>query len=252
VYPCVICRLNRTQGYTVRRLDARGIPSLSPEELAQLESNLLAEGCRDALVTWQGVLLDGHHRHAICAEHGIPFATIEAVGVHTRDEALDWIVRNQLGRRNLMPDQASYLRGKRYRLEKVSDPFNGNQHTSAAGGQNAHQQKTAERLAAEHGVDEKTIRCDAKYAEAIDTIAGIAGDDARQAILTGEINLPKAAVVALAEVLPVAQPEIEKRIDEKRATIPHSRAQGCVKGQQLPFDFNPALARAGGGVRNVN
>ena len=57
------------------------IPPLQPDELAQLEANLLAEGCRDPLVTWrqngQHTLLDGHHRHEICTRLNIPFEVLE-------------------------------------------------------------------------------------------------------------------------------------------------------------------------------
>lgn len=36
------------------------IPPLQAEELAQLEANILADGCRDPLVAWGNVLVDGH------------------------------------------------------------------------------------------------------------------------------------------------------------------------------------------------
>jgi hypothetical protein len=46
------------------------------------------------------------------------FETV-AVDLPDRDAAEDWIDTNQLGRRNLTPDQASLLRGRRYnRLKK--------------------------------------------------------------------------------------------------------------------------------------
>src|ERR1700688_4203601 len=90
-------------------------PPLTAEELTQLEESLIADnGARDSLVTWGSVLLDGHNRHAICTRLGRPFTTVEARAVTSRDEAMDWIVKNQLGRRNLTPEQVSYLRGKRY------------------------------------------------------------------------------------------------------------------------------------------
>ena len=54
------------------------IPPLQAEERAQLEANILAEGCRDPLVLWDDVLLDGHNRYAICRKHGIPFRTVQA------------------------------------------------------------------------------------------------------------------------------------------------------------------------------
>lgn len=76
------------------------IPPLSPEEYAALESNLLDEGCRDALVVWGDILVDGHNRYRICKVHGIPFQTINRE-FENRQGAIEWIIRNQFGRRNL-------------------------------------------------------------------------------------------------------------------------------------------------------
>lgn len=76
------------------------IPPLSPEEYAELESNLLDEGCRDALVVWGDILVDGHNRYRICKVHGIPFQTINRE-FENRQAAIEWIIRNQFGRRNL-------------------------------------------------------------------------------------------------------------------------------------------------------
>jgi|688.fasta_scaffold136060_3 N6-adenosine-specific RNA methylase IME4 len=78
------------------------IPPLAPEELAQLEANILQDGCRDPLVTWQGTLIDGHNRHAICTKHGIEFETV-AMEFADRSHVKEWIIRNQFGRRNLLP-----------------------------------------------------------------------------------------------------------------------------------------------------
>lgn len=78
---------------------ARLIPPLSPEELAGLEAALIADGCRDALVTWGGVLLDGHNRLEICKRRGLNFKTTE---IELPDgNAKAWIIRNQFGRRNI-------------------------------------------------------------------------------------------------------------------------------------------------------
>lgn len=82
------------------------IPPLRPEELAQLEANIVAEGIRDPLVTWRGVLIDGHNRYAIAQKHGLSYATVEREFEH-RDAAVLWIVYNQFGRRNLsVPSRA--------------------------------------------------------------------------------------------------------------------------------------------------
>jgi len=71
------------------------IPPLAPEEFAQLEANLLADGCRDPLVTWNSILLDGPNRYRICQKHGLPFETV-AVEFPDREAAADWMDANQL------------------------------------------------------------------------------------------------------------------------------------------------------------
>src|SRR5690606_40306141 len=47
------------------------IPPLTDDEYAQLEKNIVAEGCRDPLIVWNGVVVDGHNRYDICVRHGI-------------------------------------------------------------------------------------------------------------------------------------------------------------------------------------
>jgi len=76
------------------------IPPLSSEEYAQLEANILAEGCRDALVVWDNTIIDGHNRYQICTEHNLPFGTEER-NFANLDEAKVWMIDNQRGRRNL-------------------------------------------------------------------------------------------------------------------------------------------------------
>lgn len=78
------------------------IPPLDPEEYRTLEQNLLADGCRDPLVVWDGVLIDGHNRYKLCRKHGLGFQTRE-INLADRTAAKVWIIRNQFGRRNLPP-----------------------------------------------------------------------------------------------------------------------------------------------------
>jgi len=80
------------------------IAPLSSEEYQQLDANLLAEGCRDALVVWRGLLLDGHNRLEICNRHGLAYETTE-IDLPDRESAKLWIELNQVGRRNLTTDQ---------------------------------------------------------------------------------------------------------------------------------------------------
>ena len=77
-----------------------------------------------------------------------------------RESAMDWIDANQLGRRNITPEQASLIRGRRHERLKRQDGGHGNQKS---GDQND-TPKTAERLAKEHGVSVPTIKRDAQFA----------------------------------------------------------------------------------------
>ena len=76
------------------------IPPLNEEELKLLEESLVADGCESPLIVWNGVIVDGHNRYAICRKHEIPFA-IQEKNFSSRDDAMLWMLRNQLGRRNL-------------------------------------------------------------------------------------------------------------------------------------------------------
>jgi hypothetical protein len=77
------------------------IPAITTEEAEELEKSILEEGCRDALIIWDdGTLLDGHNRFAICQRHDLKYKTITK-SFESRDSAKEWIIRNQLGRRNL-------------------------------------------------------------------------------------------------------------------------------------------------------
>ena len=84
------------------------IPPLDEEELKLLEESLVADGCESPLIVWNGVIVDGHNRYAICRKHEIPFA-IQEKNFSSRDDAMLWMLRNQLGRRNLNNYQRSEL-----------------------------------------------------------------------------------------------------------------------------------------------
>lgn len=80
------------------------IPPLTQEEYSALEQSILSEGCRDAIVTWNDIIVDGHNRYEICTRHNVPFKTV-AYNFKDRDEAKVWMIQNQLARRNLHPFQ---------------------------------------------------------------------------------------------------------------------------------------------------
>ena len=82
---------------------------------------------------WNNTLVDGHNRYEIVQEHPeISFSTMP-LPFESREEVLAWICKNQLGRRNLTPEQKKFLIEKQYSVEHRKPGGNGNnQHTTAA------------------------------------------------------------------------------------------------------------------------
>ena len=143
------------------------IAPLSAEEHQQLEANLIAHGCRDALVVWRGLLLDGHNRLTICNRHGIPYDTTE-IDLPDRESAKLWIEENQIGRRNLTTDQRAALA---YRIMQRRVSISKKQRAAKAGAarsggnlvvHGSHQVETTprqrERTAREHKVSTRKLR----------------------------------------------------------------------------------------------
>lgn len=78
----------------------RVAPPLAENELEILKADILEHGCKFPLIVWGNTIVDGHNRYRICREEDIPFG-IEEMEFSDKAEAKLWIVKNQLGRRNL-------------------------------------------------------------------------------------------------------------------------------------------------------
>lgn len=171
-------------------------PPLTAEERSGLCDSLLAEGCRDALVVWAetGILLDGHNRLAICEAEGIDYRTVER-SFADRESAEDWVLRNQLGRRNLSPDAASLLRGRLYNRQKA--PAYGREGRTF-GVEDSAAPKTAERLAGELGVSERTIRNDGAFARAVEDLEPYV-PDITERVMAGDVPSRQAVIEAAKE-----------------------------------------------------
>jgi len=160
------------------------IPPLAADELAQLETNIIQDGCRDPLVTWNETIIDGHNRYAICKAHGLPFKTV-TMEFADRSHAKEWIIRNQFGRRNLPP----YVRVS-LALELESTIAARAEERMKAGikvdpSQISEQGKTGDQIAAIAGVSHDTV---AK----VKTIKAKASEETKDKLAKGEISINKA------------------------------------------------------------
>ena len=205
---------------------ASKIPPLREEELKQLEENILADGVViNPLIVWDGVIVDGHNRYRILQKHPeIQFTTYEKQ-FPDRYAAIAWICKNQLGRRNLTPQQFKYLVGQRYEAEKQSKgiEFQGNQYTSqdrSGLGQNDPDQKshgTRSRIAKETQTSDSYVRRAAHFAKGVDaaeeTEPGI-----KQEILSGSIKPTEKAVVAIAKAPPEERPALVQQLRQAKET----------------------------------
>ena len=85
------------------------IEPLTPDEHDALERSILAEGCRDALVLWGDVLVDGHNRYGICQKHGLPFQTVQNPRFQSLEDVHLWMIDQHLGRRSVSDFQRGVL-----------------------------------------------------------------------------------------------------------------------------------------------
>lgn len=200
------------------------IPPLTAEERSQLEENIKENGAaRDPLTVWGDgnsrtlILLDGHNRYEICTRLGLPYSVHE-LKFSSRDEAADWVDKNQLGRRNLHPDAVTLLLGRRYNRQKKTN-HDGGKGKSRSGDQIDHHLKTSEKIAKDHGVAPATVRRAGKFAAAVEKAKAVA-PDIEAKVASGKAP-PKAAVVKAAALL-------EKNPEQARQIIGGTRKMADV------------------------
>ena len=192
------------------------IPPLTQDEYHQLEENILDDGrIMMPIAVWGDIIVDGHNRYRIAREYGdIPFSTTQ-LDFANRYEAIAWICKNQLGRRNLSDEQKTYLLGKRYSAEKQIEMIRDESGRFTPLGQNDPTDdsvRTSERIAKEIGKSEKYVRRADQYARALD-LADSVCPGVKKDILLGVINPITKEVVAL---LKADEQELPNLIDELR------------------------------------
>lgn len=191
------------------------IPPLTQEEESNLEASLLEEGCREPLVIWvkdgEHILVDGHNRYRLCMRNDIPFK-VKSKEFSSILDAKNWMLGNQMSRRNLSPFQMSYLRGLRYETEKLSVGRQKGKNSKT--GQNDQiNSLTSQKLAEEYSVGEKTIRRDAKFSQGLSRLTGN-NQKVRWAILSGQIQAKKSTISELADQDDEFLKQLQSKLDE--------------------------------------
>ena len=192
------------------------------KEYLQLKNNLRANGCRDPLTSWKGILIDGHNRYEICMRHQIPFHVVE-MNFACREEAVAWICANQLSRRNLPEEFRKYLIGKQYESEKIvskiKNPGGLNQYSGEVlapekivSARNTRRQ-IASKIAQENYISRASVEKYAIYSQALDIIAEKEPDIVYK-ILSGQYKIAHKNVVELSKLTAAEIRKIGRRIQK--------------------------------------
>jgi hypothetical protein len=175
------------------------------------------------------ILVDGHNRYGICLKHKLNFK-IHLISFDSLKDVRDYMIDNQLGRRNLIPEQASYLRGLRYNTEKQekgkysreehkgqnvpyglvepkADNSGENIEENHKGqnvpyGSDSKKESTSARLSKQYNVSEKTIKRDAEFAAGLNLLS----PELKKDILSGRVKAKKSDIQQLTQVEKPALP----------------------------------------------
>jgi N6-adenosine-specific RNA methylase IME4 len=251
------------------------IPALSKEEYDQLEKNCIDEDIREPIVVWlepkkkeycfdchayvevgeregdhyecldcgygfvgEFIIVDGHNRYEIAEKHDLEYETLQK-DFDSRDEVIDWMINNQLGRRNLSKETQSYLRGLQYQREKKKKEDNLKQNSKEEPiGNFCLSVNTAQKLSEQHGVSERTIRNDEQYAIAVDTIVSNTTPEVKQMILNDR-KMTKEQAIAISQKEPEKQKEIVEMVIDKNIEV--KKAIQEVKRQEIKIEAPKVL-----------
>lgn len=195
------------------------IPPLTDEEYRQLEDNIVSEGIvLMPLIVWNGVIVDGHNRYKIAQSHPSVIFDVLEKDFTNRYEALAWICKNQLGRRNLTLTQKRLLVGDQYEAEKMANGGDRKSEDAKSVGHNGpliSPHITRARVAAETGTSESFVKRAGQYSK-----GATAGEEVspgfRQDILSGKIKPTQKEMQTIARAAPEERKSLMEQIFHPR------------------------------------
>ena len=214
---------------------------LTDDEERRLEGSLLADGCISPLIIEErsGLLIDGHNRLRLCKMHGIPYE-VKTLFIGSRDRIEEWIIQNQIGRRNLTPERMEIYIAKLYQSAKKKAGFQpgdegGPGRGNKTGGQNDpvfKSHETAKKVAERVGKSEKTVRRVAKKIEAVEKAGKLKE--------YGDGKLPKQEVKEILEAAKPVRKQTKAEADEEAEVMAEN--PGIFK-EEKPKQEAPDLSR---------
>lgn len=180
-------------------------PPLTKDEYQQLEENIMDEGLViTPLIVWDDTIIDGHNRYKICQQHPDIEYQLHEKQFGNRYEVISWICKNQLGRRNLTPQQKKYLIGQRYEAEKLAHGGDRKSSDTKSSDQIGHlieDKSTRAHIASETHTSEGYVQRANHYARGVDAAEEVL-PGIKQEILSGTIRPKEPDVAAIARAAP--------------------------------------------------
>ena len=250
------------KGYRELCIDAEFKTLIRPlrrDEYAQLEANLVLDGCRDPIIVWNDVIVDGHNRYEICNRLHIPYV-VQEIAFESREDAIVWICNNQLGRRNITEETRKYLIGRQYEAEKVvgfhrntdghnqytrSDDYDeiGDPREMSGSERRESSRRTANRLGKKYHLSSGAVQKYGKYSAALDTIADKAPELVPQ-ILSGNYKISHDNLVAMSMMEAEEVQKLSKKVGHGAAPFirySESRKEFTDEPAQKPGPKPPEL-----------
>lgn len=202
----------------------------SEHEKEELEKSILKDGCRDMIILWDNKIIDGHLRYEICKKHGKRYKVLDKTDdLNTREDVKDWMIRNQLARRNLPREQYLYYIGKLYNERKGT-------HGGDRSSSQNNDMKTSEIIAKEWNTSSSSVERAGKFAEVIDKVEEECGKDYKDRIIKGNIKLSYDQVKELSEsenIKEVFEP-FKAEEPKKKVAPPKKREQKKRENKSSP------------------
>ena len=236
------------------------IPPLTDDEYKQLEENILKEGkLLSPLIVWNNTLVDGHNRYAILQKHPEIYFSTMPLRFENREEAVAWICKNQLGRRNLTPEQKKFLVGKQYSIEHRKPGGNGNNQYTATTQETVQEElcqndtippvsseaSIRKKIAEQHHVSESYVSRSEKFMKGVEIMEGLV-PGMQEKILSGQFKVRDADMHRLARadfpnrkqiVHEILHPENRPAPQKRIYGINYSALEAAVRRIQQDVDF---------------
>lgn len=234
---------------------------LRKQEYLTLEKSIIDSGCTEPIVTWGDVILDGHNRYRICRDHHIPFA-ITNKEFQKREQAVVWICRQQLKRKNLTYETRKYLIGSQYEAEisanaaAIIQEHGGSSHRSAENSfdmpyidetNSSHistsMHAIARQIGSEHHIAWNTVRKYRLYMKALEEIRSKT-PSVVPLILSGQYKISHKNIIRLSSLNPKQIEDVIGRLNQQQQSfVRYKNSRMEIQGFMNQIGNNPLEPR---------